>query len=81
MDTTVAASSELHQCFCDRVRAVRKARGWSQVVLAEKLGVKPSVVANMELGRNVPTLRLIERVAAVLDCDPLKLLQRQKSSV
>jgi putative transcriptional regulator len=47
--------------------AVRRARlGWSQAVLAERLGVSRQTVISIERGRFDPSLPLAFRIAAVL---------------
>ncbi len=42
-----------------RVRTLRKKRGWSQVMLAETVGIHRSFIADLELGRrNISILNL-----------------------
>jgi transcriptional regulator with XRE-family HTH domain len=43
----------------DRIRRLRKARGWTQVEMAEKVGIDRSFLADVERGkRNVSILNL-----------------------
>jgi len=43
----------------DRIRKLRKARGWTQAVMAEKVGIDRSFLADVERGkRNVSILNL-----------------------
>jgi transcriptional regulator with XRE-family HTH domain len=43
----------------DRIRRLRKKRGWTQVVMAEKVGLDRSFLADVERGkRNVSILNL-----------------------
>jgi transcriptional regulator with XRE-family HTH domain len=43
----------------DRIRRLRKKRGWTQVEMAEKVGIDRSFLADVERGkRNVSNLRL-----------------------
>jgi transcriptional regulator with XRE-family HTH domain len=43
----------------DRIRKLRKKRGWTQVVMAEKLGIDRSFLADVERGkRNVSILNV-----------------------
>jgi transcriptional regulator with XRE-family HTH domain len=43
----------------DRIRRLRKKRGWTQVVMAEKVGIDRSFLADVERGkRNVSILNL-----------------------
>ena len=52
----------------DNDLAERRARlGWSQAVLAERLGVSRQTVISIERGRFDPSLPLAFRIAAVLD--------------
>jgi putative transcriptional regulator len=45
----------------------RARRGWSQAVLAERLGVSRQTVISIERGRFDPSLPLAFRIAAVFD--------------
>jgi ribosome-binding protein aMBF1 (putative translation factor) len=49
------------------VRELRESRGWSQSQLAAASGMTQSAVARFEAGGTVPTLPVLERVAAALD--------------
>ncbi|WP_239164141.1 helix-turn-helix domain-containing protein [Actinoplanes palleronii] len=49
------------------VRELRERRGWSQTQLAKKSGMTQSAVARFEAGGTVPTLMVLERLAAALD--------------
>jgi ribosome-binding protein aMBF1 (putative translation factor) len=49
------------------VRELRERRGWSQTQLAEASGMTQSAVARFEAGGTVPTLAVLERLAAALD--------------
>jgi transcriptional regulator with XRE-family HTH domain len=43
----------------DRIRKLRKARGWTQAVMAERVGIDRSFLADVERGkRNVSILNL-----------------------
>jgi transcriptional regulator with XRE-family HTH domain len=43
----------------DRIRKLRKKRGWTQVVMAEKIGIDRSFIADVERGkRNISILNL-----------------------
>ena len=52
-----------------RIRALRELRAWSQSELARAAGMTQSAVARFEAGGTVPTLPVIERLAAALDAD------------
>jgi ribosome-binding protein aMBF1 (putative translation factor) len=49
------------------VRELRERRGWSQAQLANGSGMTQSAVARFEAGGTVPTLPVLERLAAALD--------------
>jgi ribosome-binding protein aMBF1 (putative translation factor) len=49
------------------VRELRERRGWSQAQLAKASGMTQSAVARFESGGTVPTLAVLERLAAALD--------------
>lgn len=49
------------------VRELRERRGWSQSQLASVAGMTQSAVARFEAGGTVPTLAVLERLAATLE--------------
>lgn len=49
------------------VRELRERRGWSQTQLATASGMTQSAVARFEAGGTVPTLVVLERLAAALN--------------
>jgi len=51
----------------------RRAKGWTQRELAEKLAVKPSHVTQIETGRRGPSLALLARLSRELDLDSQEL--------
>lgn len=58
--------SVLHDNFCNNVRAARLAREMTQLQLSEILGVSRPYVAEIEGGRHVPSLDVVERFAKAL---------------
>jgi len=64
--------------FGDRVRALRKAKGWSLRVLAEKVEVGFTYLSRVENERlnfgDYPSDALIHRLAAALEADEEELL-------
>ncbi|MER6677784.1 helix-turn-helix transcriptional regulator [Streptomyces sp. NPDC000983] len=50
------------------VRSWRRRRGMSQARLAELAGTGQAAISRIESGRDLPTLALLERIAAALDC-------------
>lgn len=49
------------------VRELRERRGWSQMQVARASRMTQSAVARFEAGGTVPTLPVLERLAAALD--------------
>jgi transcriptional regulator with XRE-family HTH domain len=57
-----------------RIRARRKARGWSQAELAEAVGVGANYIGILERGQKLPTLNTLVAAAKALGCSPAELL-------
>ena len=68
------ARTRLHGIVADRVRAGRDRLGISQAALAERLGVSPGYVADIELARKYPSPALMERIAETYGVEPFRLL-------
>lgn len=51
------------------VRQLREAHDWSQTELAKAASMTQSAVARFEAGGTVPSLPVLERLAAALDAD------------
>lgn len=49
--------------FGERVRSLRKRAGWTQVELAERLGLDRSYLADIERGRRNVSLRNLDLIA------------------
>ena len=60
--------------FRENVRARRLSLGWTQSKAADRLGVSQPQWAYIESGRNIPTLAMVDRVAAALNTTPEKLI-------
>lgn len=52
--------------FGERLQEQRGLKKWSQVQLAERIGISASQVANYELGRRFPSLQVVIDAARVL---------------
>jgi transcriptional regulator with XRE-family HTH domain len=67
--------------FGQNVRARRQAKGVTLEAFADEVGLSYSYVGELERGRRNPTLKVVERIAATLGADPIKLLSAGKGSV
>lgn len=47
----------------NRVRNLRRQRGWTQVEMAEMLGVDRSYLSEIENGKKDPSLRVLKTIA------------------
>jgi ribosome-binding protein aMBF1 (putative translation factor) len=61
------------------VKTFREQKAWSQSDLAEAAGMTQSAVARFEAGGTVPTIRVLERIAAALDME-LRVELRPRST-
>lgn len=66
---------DLQRTIGQNLRAYRLARGLSQEAFADVLGVHRTYMGSVERGERNLTLRSVERIAARIDEEPLKLLQ------
>lgn len=65
----------LHENVRRNVRLMREIMGFTQQELADRLHVARAYIADIERGRNVPSLGLIERVAQALGVRPIVLFK------
>lgn len=66
MKDTPDPGQDLRHCIAARVRDLRKARGWSQAVLAERSGVSLNHVSLIEQAKRVPGIDVALRLASAL---------------
>lgn len=71
-------AEELRQKFAKNLKFFRAKAGLTQVELAERLGISPRYVQQLE-GRKVPNVRLdtIEQLASILRIKPAALIDDQ----
>ena len=55
------------EIFIENLKAIRTARGLSQIKLSELADLSPSIIGDIEVGRRNPTLTTIEKIALALD--------------
>ena len=58
-----------------RILARAKERGMTAAEIARKLKLYRSNLSAMDAGRRSPSLRLLARIAALLDCSPADLIE------
>lgn len=66
---------DLQTAFGQRVREIRKARGWSQEELAHRAGLHYTYVGGIERGERNPALVNIGRIARALGVAPGELFE------
>ena len=66
--------------FKDVFRELRKARGYSQVVIAEKLNLSKSLIGAYETGDRVPSFKTLEDIADFFNVDIDYLIGRDVKS-
>ncbi|KAI4448216.1 hypothetical protein C823_002735 [Eubacterium plexicaudatum ASF492] len=57
-----------------RIRQLRKAKGWSQEVLAKKCGISMSFLGHIERGSRIMSLETFMAICLALDADAGELL-------
>ena len=62
-------SGELHRQWGQAIKVAREANGWTQMALADRLGVRPSTVSRWEAGVFAPSDSNKLRVAGCLGVD------------
>ena len=56
-------STDIRVRLGNRIRSLRKKRAWTQVELAEMLGVDRSYLSEIETGKKDPGLRVLKTIA------------------
>ena len=56
-------STDIRVKLGNRVREMRRERGWTQVELAEMLGIDRSYLSEIESGKKDPSLRVLKTIA------------------
>jgi transcriptional regulator with XRE-family HTH domain len=65
--------------FAERVKAARKARGWTQADLARRAGLGQSYVSKVEHAGAEATLDVVDALARALRVEPVVLLRGRAS--
>ncbi|CUW39646.1 putative Predicted transcriptional regulator [Magnetospirillum sp. XM-1] len=67
---------DLRELFATNLRRLRHAKGLSQDELAYDAGVSRSYLSQLEKGKYYASLKIIGRLAEVLEADPGEFLKR-----
>ena len=59
-----------------KIRALRRARGWSQQLLADHAELERAHLSRLEEGRREAGLRVLERIAIALEVELEDLVRR-----
>ena len=59
----------------ERIRKLRRAKGWRQIDLAEHSGVHEAHISDLERGTREPGLRTLSKIVTAL-CTPLSEMLR-----
>ena len=62
-------ASEVSERLGERIRGIRRERGWRQLDLAEHAGLSENYVSDLELGRKEACLDAIASLASALGID------------
>ncbi|MBV2184692.1 MAG: helix-turn-helix domain-containing protein [Rhizobium sp.] len=73
-------SIPLPQRLGRNIAAARKAQGWTQATLAERVGMEPESISRIERGATLPSLAVLERLAALLRTSVADLLAEYPGS-
>lgn len=67
--------------FGRQLRALRKARGWTQAELAAKIGTEQSIVCNYERGAHYPPIPTLMKLAQALEVSLDRLLGAEQRKI
>jgi transcriptional regulator with XRE-family HTH domain len=63
---------DLKQVFIRNLRKFRNAKGFSQMKLAELCDTEQNYIAEIEVGRRFPSLKLVEKIGKALNIEPYR---------
>jgi transcriptional regulator with XRE-family HTH domain len=69
-------SSDICVRFGKRIRALRKRQGWTQVYMAEYVGMDRSFISDLENGRKEICIRNLDVLATAFGISISKLMSR-----
>ncbi|WP_298196738.1 helix-turn-helix domain-containing protein [Novosphingobium sp.] len=59
---------DVRERLASNMKKLRKARGWSQEVLADEAGLDRTYISGIERRVKNPTVTVVERIAKALKC-------------
>jgi len=62
----------------ETITSLRKEKGWSQKMLADRVAANQAVVSGWELGRSQPSPAVIEKIATALGANPDALIELRR---
>ena len=65
----------LREIVAKNLRQLRSARGISQEELADRAGINRNYVGMLEREQHSATIDMLEKIAAILEIDPVELLR------
>ena len=78
---STAKLRKVEETFSERLKMLRKERGWSQEDLATRMDVSPGSVGNWEIGPHEPHNKTLKKLATLLEVDVSFLLYGQEKRV
>ena len=67
-------AEEFNLTLGEKIHAIRRARGITQVELAKKVGIQPYQISAYESGKNLPSLTTFEWICKALGITASELL-------
>jgi len=68
----------LGEIVARNLRLLRRERGWSQEKLGQNVGISTNYVGMIERQERSPTIKVIEKIAAAFEIDPIELLKEKR---
>ena len=72
--------SELRQILSANIKHYRGLRGWSQVILAEKIGISTNFLADIETGKSWVSSLTLTKLANIFEIEAHELFNSKKTS-
>ena len=63
----------------ENIKTLRKQLGWSQELLAEKIGVSAPYITQIESGKRTPSLDIVEKMSLALGVEYKTLFETKKN--